>query len=973
MTPNPSPVPRGPGGRRTVASLAAAALVATGLSLGAAPAAHAATETLVIDFATSTGPFKGGASGMLYGLGDDGVPTDAIIAGAGPHHLTQKAPNGAQHPNGDPLEVERSLFENGGRYMMTNIQDYYPDWPYLGGQRPADFETYLDIIRTVVADVRDNSAYPERYIFTPFNEPDSINWYGSTQLLNTFLTDWKVAYETIKEVYPEAKIAGPGDSRWQPVRTRAFLTFAKANDVMPDMFTWHELGRNNLSTYRSNYNAYRALELELGIDPLPVNINEYAMRRDMSVPGNIVQWLSMFEDTKVDAQTAYWTYAGNLNDNMAKNNSANGAWWLLKWYADLSGETVQLTPPVLNRPDTLQGIAALDEDKRQATVLFGGTNNEVRLDMSGLDPEVFGATVDIQVREAEWSGQEGEAQAPPVIKTERAELGSGTLSLDVPNDDRLSAYQVVITPALPTQPEVDSTWRAVVEAEDTVLRDVQAYNQSPTDDWTFAASRGRDVGSTNRVTSALTWTVTVPTDGTYRFGAVAGVNGPSIGPGQHALFVDGTHAATIDYEAGFSWGYRGRGETEIELTAGTHELSVRMSANGTTLLPGSDISLDKFDLTRVDGPDTTTYPAVLARIGDATIDYTAGDGGVVEISGDESVTFFPSVRETGYHDLTVEYAAEGEASLGLAVNRRDLEGLGADAAGTWTSTARVHLAKGISEVVVTAPEGAQVSSLTVTRAAESDDATVTIEAEDASQVTLHGDARLENVAQPTNVSGQQLAFLGGNEGSYAVVARPDEIGAGQYNLSVRYANAERNTGHDYNTDVITRFLDISEDGGATTRGAFRHNYSWKGFWTHTVPVDLTTGDGDLRLGNATGNAPNIDWFQLSPLSLGVTNTGSGSDDLVVELEATARCVAGRAHVVVRAANANAVAVDVDVESGYGSRSFASVGAERAVSAAFATRASSIPAGTVTASVTGEVDGSQVTTSVEGTHPALSCG
>ncbi|QDB78780.1 hypothetical protein FE251_04860 [Georgenia wutianyii] len=970
MTSSPSTEPRRRTARQVAASVTAAVLVATG-SAAAAPVAQAASDALEIDFAVSTGPFKGGASGMLYGLGDDGVPTDAIIAGAGPHHLTQKAPRGAQHPNGDPLEVERAFFENGGEYMMTNIQDYYPDWPYTGGRRPDDFESYLEIVRTVVADVVENSDYPERYVFTPFNEPDGINWYGNwEQMGQTFLADWKAAYETIKEVYPEARIAGPGDSRWQPARTREFLTFAKENDVLPDMFTWHELGRNNLATYRSNYDAYRALERELGIGPLPININEYAMRRDMSVPGNIVQWLTMFEDTKVDAQTAYWTYAGNLNDNMAKSNSANGAWWLLKWYADLGGDTVQVTPPVLNRPDTLQGIATLDPGKRQATVLFGGTDNEVRLELSGLDPAVFGDVVDIQIREAEWSGQEGEAQAPPVVATHRLALDD-VMVIDVANDDRLSAYQAVITPALPTQPTVDPTWRVEVEAEDTVLRDVTAYNQSPTDDWTFAASRGRDVGSTNRVTSSLTWTVDVPADGTYRFGAVAGVNGPANGPGRHALFVDGVQASTIDYEAGFSWGYRGRAETLVELTAGSHELSVRMSADGSTLLPGSDISLDKFDLTLVTGPETTTYPAVFARSGDATVDYTAADGGAVEVSGDGAITFFPSVRETGYYDVALEYATEGAAGVDLAVNRRAVDGVGASAAGEWVSTARVHLGKGVSEVTVGAPDGALVSSLTVTRAAEADSETVTIEAEDSSQVTLHGEARTETVAQPTNVSGEQVGQLGGGEGNYAVVARPEQLGAGQYNLSVRYANAERNTGHDYNTDVITRFLDIGEEGGETTRGGFRHNYSWQGFWTHTVPVDLTTDEGDLRLGNATGNAPNIDWIQLSPLTLGVTNTAGG--ELAIDSAATVRCVAGRAHVVVRVTNESAVPVAVEIGTPFGTRSVAGLDAGRAVSVAFASRQTEIAAGTASVVATGLVDGSPVTSRADGTYLAAACG
>ncbi|GAA4908426.1 hypothetical protein HD597_002758 [Nonomuraea thailandensis] len=57
----------------------------------------------------------------------------------------------------------------------------------------------------------------------------------------------------------------------------------------------------------------------------------------MSVPGQLIQWISMFEDTKVDADLAYWTHAGDLDDHGVRTRQANGGWWLLKWYADLTG------------------------------------------------------------------------------------------------------------------------------------------------------------------------------------------------------------------------------------------------------------------------------------------------------------------------------------------------------------------------------------------------------------------------------------------------------------------------------------------------------------------------------------------------------------------------------------------------------------------------------------------------------------
>lgn len=57
------------------AVLALAALVPT---LGSASAAD--PQRLTVDLADSEGPVTLGANGALYGLGDDGVPSDAALA-----------------------------------------------------------------------------------------------------------------------------------------------------------------------------------------------------------------------------------------------------------------------------------------------------------------------------------------------------------------------------------------------------------------------------------------------------------------------------------------------------------------------------------------------------------------------------------------------------------------------------------------------------------------------------------------------------------------------------------------------------------------------------------------------------------------------------------------------------------------------------------------------------------------------------
>jgi hypothetical protein len=154
-----------------------------------------------------------------------------------------------------------------------------------------------------------------------------------------------------------------------------------------------------------------------------------------------------------------------------------------------------------------------------------------------------------------------------------------------------------------------------------------------------------------------------------------------------------------------------------------------------------------------------------------------------------------------------------------------------------------------------------VGTVTQKRAAAADRASTRIEAEAG---TLSGGA--------TVVAGRWATYVGGiGNGGTLTVPRPAGR-PGPHQLTVWYAQADKNTGHPYNTDAITRFADVTEQGSTAppTRLSFRHNYTWDGFWPESYRIDLTTADGALTLGNATAWGPNIDAVQVSPLILDTT-------------------------------------------------------------------------------------------------------
>jgi hypothetical protein len=876
-----------------------AALSVVGL-VAAVPVLAAAadpTDVLSVDFARTTGAFRGGATGTLYGFGDEGAPTQALINGAHITNTSQKAPFGTQHPSGDAIKVEDGFFHKHGKDMYIYVQDYYPDWSYNGGVRPGDTRTYnqadgsyvtapngvwdyLEVVEFVAEAVATTSSRPKDYVFITFNEPDGGNWYANwATMKDTFLADWKATYDTIQRVYARhglghARIGGPGDTRWQPERSADILAFAKANGVLPDVFIWHELGIDNLSTFRANFAAYRRLEQSLGIGPIHVNVTEFGMLRDMGTPGQLIQWLSIMEDLKIDGQTAYWNYAGNLSDNSARANAANAGWWMFKWYGDLAGgQTVAVTPPALNTVDALQGIAAVDTRNRRATVLYGGGDKPVSLRLSGLDRRLFGKRVDIEVREITLSGAEGVSGTPAVIKVlDGVALNRGTVNLEIPTYDRYAAYQVLITPEQDRVLKANRVWTTSVEAERTSLTAATVYHQDPRGGggWKFLASGSHDVGSFNRPASKAEWTVTVPRTGRYRFQAIGGTPGT---PGRHALFVDGADPTIVQYTANLAltsyqrWQYRGSAEVTIPLTAGQHTLSLRASLDGTSALPNSDITLDKFVLTDVTDGEPTAYPA-------STLRYAGGahvvDRGYGAIAGrGQRADAYAHAWETGYYDLSVDYRALYRTDVDVTVNGRPVATFAAPRWGSWRSTVRVYLSQGVNEVEVRSKKGILLQELTTTRAADADDAAVTVEAED---MIRHGASVVNTYAESsgTNASGGKgLGFVGNGAANTFEVPRAAGFDRpGDYDIAIRYANAELRGDHAYNPQVIDRRLDVTETGGGRAHGSFRYTYAWNSFLERTIQVTLTTAGGSLVFGNPDAYAPDIDRITIAPTTLG---------------------------------------------------------------------------------------------------------
>jgi Concanavalin A-like lectin/glucanases superfamily len=331
----------------------AAAMTVAGHPVPAAAAAPAARAPMVlaVDAAAALKPVDHAASGSLYGLADEGWPADKWIAPVRPKMFTQPPPGATHQPNGEPAPVGDTLkvvpaAERHGAAVTVRLPDIFPSFPY---QWQGDDYWYAQVDRMVRATVA--SGADNIYGYEIWNEPQ---WTWN-RAWGDFDVMWARTFRLIRSIDPSTPIIGPSHDRDYEAGMRQFLTAAKASGTVPDIISWHELGTERGIDVEGRVASYRAVERELGISPRPISINEYGSPRDSAVPGWLTRFVARLERAKVDtADLAFWHKPGRLGDLLvpvgggsgpAVQAQPNGAYWLYKWYGDMTGQMVQTTPP----------------------------------------------------------------------------------------------------------------------------------------------------------------------------------------------------------------------------------------------------------------------------------------------------------------------------------------------------------------------------------------------------------------------------------------------------------------------------------------------------------------------------------------------------------------------------------------------------------------------------------------------------
>lgn len=830
------------------------------------------TPSLTADFSELTGEVTSGASGYLYGIAEKGVPSENMTESIDISTVSQKVPNGLQHPIGDISHVYNQL-ENTD-YDVVYLQDAYSTWYYEqenierkradGSYDWKEFveKDYLPRVKKTVEELS-KAPYSDKVVYCLYNECDNGVWFGETKQndseigvygeyneigANNFFEAWKLTYDYVKSLNGDALIGGPGFCDYDSNEIRAFMEYCVNNSCVPDIMIYHELNDYSIFFWQQHVRDYRAIEEELGIAELPIIVTEYGRMQDNGLPGKMLQYITQIELTKVYGDNAYWRLANNLCDVAADSNSPNSNWWLYRWYADMEGKTPLIKYQDLFRSNFenafikrkaeytsqgFMGVVSINENANQIDVICGGRKGSAAVKLKNLnETSLKGKKVHIQIEEVVYKGISGIVNAPIILSEQITTINSNSLNIDLNKMDEANAYHIVIREAASFDDmDYDTTQRAArfeFESGD-LLGNAYTYDSA----YATTGELEGMVGGMENEGDGISLSFDAPRDAVYNLDIIYGnANDGAWDENGRQNPDDRIDASTIvaidgeELEAPLSLPNTIKSEytscitLKAELTKGKHTISFKHN-EGTYVLDSLVVT-------------PTNDNSTIAVLNDS------------DRTTDNNKSFLAVANADGYYRLDVANA-DGEKITGTAyVNSVKIDN---------TEVNLVYLMKGLNYIDIETAENASVQISTT------EDLGSFIP---ASSFKLSNDAKLNDNGDAVGISSEG--------GKASVKVKADK--AGTYALTIKYSNNEENGKHAYNVDLVEEYVTISSNG--KSQDVFcRNTYSWNTYNTVTAYVELKKGDNTITFtnsgktsfdGNAT-NAPHINSISVNEITM----------------------------------------------------------------------------------------------------------
>ncbi len=404
-----------------------------------------AASSMTVDCASVIRGVTHCANGSLYGITDT-IPADVngLVAPLKPYVMRNPARGGSgnQHPFGAAIPVSARLAGIPSAKVSIDLADMLPGWPY----KWPGMTSWLNQVTSFIADKK-ASGRDNYYGYEIWNEPDGT-WNAAN---GTFNDMWKQTYNVIRANDPGAKIIGPCDSFYSRSRMSNFLSFCKTNNCLPDIMSWHELGGGGGAEVVSPHlRDYRALESSLGINALPISINEYC-DPDHNLegqPGSSARYIAKFERYKVESACISWWFVpapGRLGSLLATDTQKGAGWYFYKWYGDMTGSMISVTPPN-DDSNLVDGAACVDSGAKYISFIFGGPNDGTISTTFKNIPSFIGSTASVKVEKIDWVSKDTVSNGPSTISTSNYSVVNGQITVTVTGCNASSGYRLYITP-----------------------------------------------------------------------------------------------------------------------------------------------------------------------------------------------------------------------------------------------------------------------------------------------------------------------------------------------------------------------------------------------------------------------------------------------------------------------------------------------------------------------------------------------
>lgn len=359
------------------------------------------TKNISVDFGKTIGPALQRGSGVLHAIELSGPPENLIL----PLKISLFRGRWNDKYLRNPKYYER-LKHLGIKHIQIPIVDnWFKASPEEKGQEfPGDknWDTWEMMVEKIVQETLEQKCVVEYDIW---NEPGDTKYFWPRPQSQYYET-WRRAYVKIRSVNPKAEIVGPSchyrENNFQFLKN--FLLYAKKNNCLPDILSWHEIGLPDKDGRNVSEHVKKVREFMNAndIDISRISLNEIVTSAIKYNPGALVGFFAEIERAKVEsAAHSAWVevagkYEGGCNSQSLNHlltaewpKKPRSTWWAHKCYADITGQIVQVSRENRQAKGIIDGIAGYDREKQMANIVIGrydgGDRCDVKLICRNLD------------------------------------------------------------------------------------------------------------------------------------------------------------------------------------------------------------------------------------------------------------------------------------------------------------------------------------------------------------------------------------------------------------------------------------------------------------------------------------------------------------------------------------------------------------------------------------------------------------